>query len=221
MKELKLRGCILDTVMHHFLPIRRAKSPFYVNLFGESDFDAWISERDSRSEYEHTMEPISLAYFRTLDADQGLASDRIAMSDVNTFWPEYRKWLRGLPHKGSEPHDPGEKLQWLRGSTMKQRIVLDSSLPIEVHDEIWADIMRYRTLSRRMFHTKNNYIGLGPAEIVGGDIVCLFLGASVPFILRPLISGKYELKGECYVHGIMDGEAYKGHDGEYEDFILV
>jgi hypothetical protein len=38
------------------------------------------------------------------------------------------------------------------------------------------------------------------------DILCIFLGGNVPFILRPLGDGSYELVGEAYVHGVMDGE---------------
>lgn len=43
-----------------------------------------------------------------------------------------------------------------------------------------------------------------------GDEVCVLFGMEVPFILRPVpgsSSLEYELVGECYVHGMMDGEA--------------
>lgn len=38
-----------------------------------------------------------------------------------------------------------------------------------------------------------------------GDIICLILGASVPFLLRPY-GNKYIFVGQCYVYGLMNGE---------------
>ncbi len=49
-------------------------------------------------------------------------------------------------------------------------------------------------------------------------MLCLIMGAQVPFVLRPLsdsdadwIDGErlYALVGECYVHGMMDGEGLR------------
>ena len=39
-----------------------------------------------------------------------------------------------------------------------------------------------------------------------GDIVVIFYGCRPPFILRSVSTG-YRLVAECYVHGIMRGEA--------------
>jgi hypothetical protein len=61
-------------------------------------------------------------------------------------------------------------------------------------------------IGRKPFRTQQGYIGLGPHIARHGDIVCVLLGAHVPFILRP-VGDQYQLLGECYVHGIMDGEA--------------
>jgi hypothetical protein len=63
--------------------------------------------------------------------------------------------------------------------------------------------------------TKKGYMSIVPPGTTEGDMVCLLMGAQVPFILRPLqISDidrsskeqSYALVGECYVHGMMDGE---------------
>jgi hypothetical protein len=35
----------------------------------------------------------------------------------------------------------------------------------------------------------------------------VLIGSKSPFILRPVVGGKYRFIGECYVHGIMFGEA--------------
>jgi hypothetical protein len=66
--------------------------------------------------------------------------------------------------------------------------------------------MQYRSGYRKMIFTQKGYFGLAPPESMKDDIVCILLGGDMPFILRP--KGSYHtFIGECYVHGIMDGEA--------------
>ena len=61
-------------------------------------------------------------------------------------------------------------------------------------------------LSRTFFTTKNGRIGQGPQYLKPGDIVCLFHGGSVPYILRPLADNTFSFVGHCFVQGVMDGE---------------
>ncbi|EKG20144.1 Heterokaryon incompatibility [Macrophomina phaseolina MS6] len=63
---------------------------------------------------------------------------------------------------------------------------------------------------RRLFRTKEGFVGLGPESIRPGDQVFLLRDAHVPFILRSISSGVHELVGESYVHGFMEGQAYHG-----------
>ncbi|KAH7381934.1 heterokaryon incompatibility protein-domain-containing protein [Cadophora sp. MPI-SDFR-AT-0126] len=55
----------------------------------------------------------------------------------------------------------------------------------------------------------NGLLGLASDKTRVGDLVVVFFGGRVPFILRQQGSF-YALLGECYVHGIMDGEAIDG-----------
>jgi hypothetical protein len=55
-----------------------------------------------------------------------------------------------------------------------------------------------------------------------GDTVCVVRMCDIPLLLRQASegSGKYNLVGECYVHGIMDGEAVdegKARRGQVDD----
>lgn len=43
-----------------------------------------------------------------------------------------------------------------------------------------------------------------------GDIICTFLGCHIPVILRQKTEDTYEFVGECYLHGIMNGESFLG-----------
>ncbi|KAH9203526.1 hypothetical protein DL95DRAFT_472296 [Leptodontidium sp. 2 PMI_412] len=69
--------------------------------------------------------------------------------------------------------------------------------------------------NRRFFETKGaskKYLfGLGREAIRSGDLVCILFGCSVPVVLREDRERKYyQIIGECYVHGMMDGEAIAG-----------
>ncbi|MCJ1254925.1 hypothetical protein MMC24_002741 [Lignoscripta atroalba] len=50
------------------------------------------------------------------------------------------------------------------------------------------------------------FLGVLPSDARVDDIIVIFFGGRVPFVLRPLDDGEFELVGPCYIHGIMDGE---------------
>ncbi|KAK3368839.1 heterokaryon incompatibility protein-domain-containing protein [Lasiosphaeria ovina] len=62
---------------------------------------------------------------------------------------------------------------------------------------------------RRIFITTGGYLGIGPRTLEEGDTVCILFGAPAPFLVRKVAcSDSYQLIGECYLHGIMDGEFF-------------
>lgn len=64
---------------------------------------------------------------------------------------------------------------------------------------------------RKFAVTANGLFAMVPPNTSIGDVVCLLYGAETPFLLRrkPCHEEQdvYELVGECYVHGIMQGQA--------------
>ncbi len=56
------------------------------------------------------------------------------------------------------------------------------------------------------FITHRGYIGLGPSDMVKGDIICIFQGGQCPYVLHIEGDRRYSLVGDCYTYGIMDGE---------------
>jgi len=86
--------------------------------------------------------------------------------------------------------------------------------------------LKTATASRRFFLTKSGYMGIGPRTTVVGDKVHVFKGGNVPFIVRkdglviadgdgnvsdPSITSvgdSFRLVGDCFVYGLMDGEAF-------------
>lgn len=75
---------------------------------------------------------------------------------------------------------------------------------------------------RRLMTTSKGYIGLTSDVTRSGDVVCVLLGCSMPMILRP-VGNRYTVIGECYVHGLMDGEAMgmlERGDLKTQDFVI-
>jgi hypothetical protein len=64
------------------------------------------------------------------------------------------------------------------------------------------------TTGRRLVVTQRDMLGMAPWETKHGDLVFIFEWGTHPFVLRPAeTTATYTLVGECYLHGIMDGEA--------------
>jgi hypothetical protein len=60
--------------------------------------------------------------------------------------------------------------------------------------------------NRCFFRTSTRLQGIGPQCIQHGDLLCVFYGATVPFVIRPDGEGRYLVVGECFVHEIMAGK---------------
>jgi Heterokaryon incompatibility protein (HET) len=54
-----------------------------------------------------------------------------------------------------------------------------------------------------------------------GDKICIFQGATIPFVVRPQGDGKYTLVGECWVQGMMEGEALSLPRFRWQDISLI
>lgn len=65
-------------------------------------------------------------------------------------------------------------------------------------------------------------MGIGPFRTAVGDKICIMLGCKCPFVIRPTdTEGRYHFVGECYVYGLMGGEATDGLDqGRITKFIF-
>ena len=59
---------------------------------------------------------------------------------------------------------------------------------------------------RRLATSETGYMGLVSHQAQIGDVIYMLWGGSVPYLLRPKGDG-FWIVGECYVHGLMDGEA--------------
>ena len=76
---------------------------------------------------------------------------------------------------------------------------------------------------RRFFVTQGGLMGIGPAYMAAEDKIVVLFGAKVPFMMRKQ-GRRYRLIGECYVPGLMSGEAiekWRESGGSRECFEIV
>jgi hypothetical protein len=60
--------------------------------------------------------------------------------------------------------------------------------------------------NKRPLLSRDGYLGMGPLTARPGDVVVVFPGARVPYVLRPKGDRKFLLLGEAYCDGVMDAE---------------
>lgn len=131
--------------------------------------------------------------------------------------------------KESQPTLEAEELKLVRDlltyvfdSCQDHTIELPQSLTGE--DSAFNTSMAKWSTVRRFCFTSNGRLGqLAPGSETG-DRICVLGGGEVPFVIRPAsgdAKGMYQLVGECYVDGIMDGEAWRLSDHFLEDIRLV
>lgn len=90
-------------------------------------------------------------------------------------------------------------------ATMSQIELQRRSDDIGLTAKYWRPMV-YRSSGRRYFVSQQGYLGLGPSTISAGDIIAIILGLDTPLVLRAIDKDHYQILGEAYVHGIMDGE---------------
>jgi hypothetical protein len=92
----------------------------------------------------------------------------------------------------------------------------------------FVDTTQY--MGKMLVTTRDDRIAMAPKRAQKGDRVCVILGCSIPLVLRKKATPNgnhkfcYEVIGECYLDGIMAGEAIEQADAgylEYEKFRLV
>lgn len=66
--------------------------------------------------------------------------------------------------------------------------------------------------------------GQAPQGVRSGDLVVALIGGFQPYVLRPhgefaaqpeVDGSDYEYVGDCYLHGVMDGEPFKNSSGSF------
>jgi hypothetical protein len=157
------------------------------------------------------------ALWRTLIADFSPYEDN----------PHRQENGRALPGFGQYFH---ELIAWAEE-------IVNSDPPFNVDDESHENMMKLNVpfdankfwsaitpayLGRRMSMLRSGTLALVPHGSVMTDVIAVFRGVPVPFVLRSIPEDEhvFEVVGICYVHGIMDGEALD-NDRQMQEIVLV
>jgi hypothetical protein len=211
MKILKLRGTVLDHIVERTDVMR--ERDFQLDLEtprSDADWHPW----DWMQDLVRKVQSSHLYRDKGMDITLGLL---LVGGLVQLDWAEDRLDQHLANLFAYCAHVPvnlrSEAWEWLN-----QRANLSSGKSLAIGD--WKGFQgdhEYACVGRRAFTTKKGYLGLGPMATQPGDLVCVLFGAKVPFILR-YEEDHYLFVGECYVHGIMRGEAVEmWRRGELEE----
>ncbi|KAF2659854.1 hypothetical protein K491DRAFT_775321 [Lophiostoma macrostomum CBS 122681] len=131
--------------------------------------------------------------------------------------PRYMKWTKMIS-TALKPYYPDD-------SALEDAV--STILILAFQRDTVHDAYRYKQLlsrflkimaHRRFFVLDDGKMGLGPSCLKESDVVVVLSGGRIPFILRP-IEGRAEWRfvGECYVEGVMKGEAFSTLKGQKDE----
>ncbi|KAF3808423.1 hypothetical protein GCG54_00013062 [Colletotrichum gloeosporioides] len=83
-------------------------------------------------------------------------------------------------------------------------------------DEDFADYFR----TGRAFFTTNGTCGIGPCGLEPDDLICVFAGLTLPFIVRPQGSS-FVLVGPSIIDGVMEGEYWPEDESQLTEFEII
>ncbi|KAF4334019.1 polyketide synthase [Fusarium beomiforme] len=153
---------------------------------------------EKTSDYYVTGETFDDVWWRTLVANK-----------TKEFRPVPEDFGAGLLSRSNEIHDFYSWLLSMSPEKAKEQLVETIGLPY--YKAMYPCYTVYQ-----IARTEKGLLGLVPFLAEAGDEVCIVNGGAVPFALRKrgrLLRGR-RLVGECYIHGLMNGEAMRN---EYEE----
>ncbi|KAJ0299090.1 hypothetical protein COL516b_009341 [Colletotrichum fioriniae] len=212
-KILRCSGMLIDTVeedgifwpelplppkpKHVPYPLDKMDAYYARNSLRSLNFYKSCVRIASGSDRIQDMSPERLSdFWKTLTSERSQLSDRIDVDlsePIKTMITNMETWL-----VSEDPEEANKaRLTFVAAAVPVEMTVLAAASP------------------RRFSRTTVGRLCLVPRETKVGDAICLLLGSEVPFVIRPTKRGRYELIGDAYVSGVMDGEAIAS--GEYAE----
>jgi hypothetical protein len=187
-KSLFVSGFILGSINDKALPAQQGNIPAsWLRLAGWKNGDG----------------PPPNAFWRTIVADRG--------PNGGNPPPYYQVACQQAFDQRATDDDLNTERLMLMNSSIKpgsEKVVTEYLR--RVQSVVWM-----RVLIRTTIGESHNNLGLAPQSVREEDLICIVYGCSVPVVLRKIFIDEengtyyYELIGECYIHGMMDGEAFR------------
>ncbi|KAK4902072.1 hypothetical protein LTR27_000974 [Elasticomyces elasticus] len=152
-------------------------------------------------------------------SDYRLSPDAASKS-VESQWPEWSNDDDLLSiADGSIQHDPRADTKYTSSFRTADIASWDHLKAYEVLGELGIAPQEYglrMSATRRLMLLDDDTYALGPAEAKVDDVVCVIIGASVPFVIRRETEqeGSAILVGECWLKSLMQGEAVRWKENE-------
>ena len=166
-----------------------------------------VSQAQSPAIYAATGESMLDAYWTTLIGGQLHGSANTAKAEHLVWDRFYRARFRYIPSLRYSP--------WTQYIMMPILLVADAIYVLfntSTYRMVMVFIQKIKlSEERRMFRTETGFIGLASENAQQNDFVGLVKGGMVPLTLRAK-GDHWELIGDCYVHGIMNGEGFCATD---------
>lgn len=147
---------------------------------------------------------------------QGFYAIRCAPENHAHHAADFVAWLTWIRTLREAPPDTPHQNFYPPGLYSPDQPTLIDTAEAELTDmSLRYSLMTWNyNMGRSLVRTSRGYLGTAPNDVKKGDVVCIFMGAAVPFILRPrdAVDGGYTLIGDGYIHGIMDGELVSDWD---------
>lgn len=229
--KIKMRGQVIDKIQHFTsacdfsqepenAPSILSSMPKQVKWLQEvEDFIATHLSFITQGEREEIM-------WRVLIGDRG-AKTRPAPPSYGKHFKMARTKLRRLQAVVDEygTNDLLKLMQAIRDHGPFGEVPTAEELGDMTRDMIRGDALyESPAFPRKMAISKEmGYVGMVPKGTRTGDLLVIFWGAEVPFVLRERLGVdgvvEYQIVGDCYVHGVMDGEGVNGKHEE-QDFVI-
>ncbi|KAH6692871.1 heterokaryon incompatibility protein-domain-containing protein [Leptodontidium sp. MPI-SDFR-AT-0119] len=214
---LGLGGVIVDEIAY-------AGRPYNLDDFGDGLIVDEVGNRFSPKEFTENYLWICEAHAVARHASKyGHGNDIIEEAFWRTLIGDQTPWKRPAPDILYRDY-----VQWFEFSEYNDRIAKEilakerKSLPTDASywqtaqdTATWGSGLGTCISMRKFAVTKGGYMAVVPALSEVGDLVSVVCGSRYPLLLRKKPGVQYqngemrafhELVGECYVHGIMDGE---------------
>jgi hypothetical protein len=142
---------------------------------------------------------IAKTHFRILTMDK-------TSSDVQSWGVDiafYKAFQRGINNFPLLPEKPVEE-QWYQNGT-------------------FMGMIEALGLGRRFCLSSAGRLGQVPGDSKFGDEICIFPGMKTPFVVRKDLGnkGRYLLIGDCYIDGLMYGDALRPDDSHIQEIALI
>ncbi|KAH8751883.1 heterokaryon incompatibility protein-domain-containing protein [Hyaloscypha finlandica] len=193
--ELAIRGVDVDSVLATVeVPGDDLLADCKHHMTGAKGLYAW---KKYFKDYPTGCDPLH-AWIRTVCADMDgtdIKARRLSPELVKAYEIQHRFW--------ESPEEDQRLIMRAQGNDIEEW----SESLLAIKNRFGLAVI-FASVNRTFFISRKGYMGMGPEIMEKEDMICVILGCNVPLVLRK-VRDHYLLVGECFVWGLMDGEAVR------------